>query len=125
MKILSKRQIITLHSALINNYGGIDGLRSEELLDSSVNNPFQSFGGEELYPSLIEKAARLCYGLIKNHPFIDGNKRIGTHAMLVFLAVNDIFLSYEDNELIQIILNVASGNKNCSDLLNWIREHIA
>ena len=85
MKRLSKKQILMLHTQLIQQTGGSDGVRDYNLLDSAL----ESFGGEDLYPTLQAKAARLGYGLIKNHCMIDGNKRIGTHAMLVFLALND------------------------------------
>ena len=124
MKILSKRQILMLHTMLIAQSGGIDGLRDEGLLDSAVNAPMQTFGGEELYPTILEKAARLCYGLIHNHPFTDGNKRIGTHAMLVFLDINNIMLSYEDDDLIAVILRVASGQANEQELQEWLKSHV-
>lgn len=75
-------------------------------------------------PSLLEKAARLGFGLICNHPFIDGNKRIGTHAMLVFLDINQITLSYEDDDLIETILRVASGTLDYNGLLGWLQEHL-
>ncbi|MCI5530295.1 MAG: Fic family protein, partial [Blautia sp.] len=88
MIILSKEQVLMLHEQLIAATGGINGVRDEGLLDSALANPFQSFGGEELYPSIQAKAAQLCYGLVKNHSMIDGNKRIGAHVMLVFLALN-------------------------------------
>ena len=93
MKMLSKRQILLLHSMLVAQSGGMDGLRDEGLLDAAINMPLQTFGGQELYPTILEKAARFGYGLIRNHPFLDGNKRIGTHAMLVFLDINNITLS--------------------------------
>ena len=124
MKILKKRQILLLHSALIAESGGSDGIRDEGLLDSAVNTPFQTFSGQDLYPTVLEKAVRLGFGLIRNHPFIDGNKRIGTHAMLVFLNLNSITLSYEDNELISTILSVASGEMDADGLLKWIQQHI-
>lgn len=124
MKILTIEQVIMLHNDLISQTGGSYGIRDSSLLDSAVNTPFQSFGGEDLYPTLLEKAARLGYGLIKNHPFVDGNKRIGTHAMLVFLAVNRVFLKYEDADLIETILNVASGTMNEKQLLSWLQAHI-
>lgn len=85
---LTKEQILLLHSELIKITGGIDGIRDIALLESALESPFQSYAGEELYPSIQAKAARLCYGLVKNHAMIDGNKRIGVHAMLVFLSVN-------------------------------------
>ena len=124
MKILKKRQILLLHSALIAESGGSDGVRDEGLLDSAVNTPFQTFSGQDLYPTVLEKAVRLGFGLIRNHPFIDGNKRIGTHAMLVFLNLNSITLSYEDEELISTILSVASGEMDADGLLKWIQQHI-
>ena len=99
MTILSKEQILILHSQLIKATGGIDGLRDEGLLESALNAPFQTFGGTDAFPSLQQKAARLGYGLVKNHPFIDGNKRIGAHVMLVFLALNKIELEYTQDEL--------------------------
>ncbi len=124
MKILSKRQVLTLHSLLISQTGGMDGLRDEGLLDSAIHAPFQTYAGQELYPTILEKAARLGYGLIHNHPFVDGNKRIGTHAMLVFLDINNISLLYDDEALITVILRVASGELDDSGLLDWLKEHI-
>lgn len=123
MKRLSKEQILMLHSQLIEEYGGSDGVRDYNLLDSALENPFQSFGGEELYPTLQAKSARLGYGLIKNHCMIDGNKRIGTHAMLVFLAINGIELDYTQKELYETILAIADGSLEYEDLLKWILEH--
>lgn len=120
---LTKEQIILLHSQLIQETGGSDGIRDEKLLESAIKTPFQSFGGEELYPSMQAKAARLCYGLVKNHAMVDGNKRIGAHAMLVFLAINGYELSYTQKELSDIILEAASGEKNYEDVLQWLLEH--
>lgn len=120
---LTKEQIILLHSQLIQETGGSDGIRDEKLLESAIETPFQSFGEEELYPSIQAKAARLCYGLVKNHAMVDGNKRIGTHAMLVFLTINGYELSYTQKELSDIILEVASGEKNYEDILQWLLEH--
>lgn len=124
MKYISKRQVLLLHEHLIDNFGGSYGLRDESLLDSSLNAPLQTFDDEELFPTLTSKAARLAYGIISNHPFVDGNKRIGTHIMLLFLAVNGIELSYSDNDLINVIMKVASGDLKHRDLENWIMEHI-
>lgn len=125
MKVLSKRIILRLHADLIEAYGGTDGVRDEGLLDSAIHAPLQSFGGEELYPTLLEKAARLWYGLIKNHPFIDGNKRIGTHAMLIFLDINHETILYEDEDLINAALSVADGTMSYERLLQWLREHVS
>ncbi|MDY4196096.1 MAG: type II toxin-antitoxin system death-on-curing family toxin [Peptoniphilaceae bacterium] len=124
MKYLSVRQILMLHDALIQTSGGSNGLRDESLLDSAVFAPIQTFDGKDLYPTLIDKASRLAFGLITNHPFIDGNKRIGTHAMLVLLAINGLELEYNDEDLIEVILQVAAGELSEVLLHQWIGEHI-
>ena len=120
---LSKSQILLMHEQLIAQTGGSTGLRDEGMLDSALNAPFQTFGGEDVYPSLQQKATRLCFGLVKNHPFVDGNKRIGAHVMLVFLALNGIELQYTQTELSDIILQLAANTIQFSDLLNWILTH--
>ena len=124
MRILNKQQILTLHKMLIEQSGGSPEIRDESLLESALNAPFQSFGDTDLYPSLLEKAARLGYGLIKNHPFVDGNKRIGTHTMLAFLAINHAELAYSDEELISLILGIAAGEYDDKHLLNWLQQHL-
>lgn len=123
MKRLSKRQVLLLHGRLLSQSGGLQGIRDEGLLESALEAPFQSFGDTDAYPSLQQKAVRLGYGLIKNHPFADGNKRTGTHVMLVFLALNGIELSYTQKELSDIILAVAAGEKEYEDLLVWLLKH--
>ena len=125
MKWISKEQVLSLHSELIADFGGLDGIRDGEMLDSALNAPFQTFEGVDLYPGVIEKAARLGYGLIKNHPFVDGNKRIGTHIMLMFLNLNNISLEYEDDELVATILSIASGDMDDEKMRKWIEDHIA
>ncbi len=123
MIILSKEQVLMLHERLIEATGGSKGIRDKGMLDSALANPFQSFGGEELYPSIQAKAAQLCYGLVKNHAMLDGNKRLGTHVMLVFLALNGYELTYSQKELSDIILALAAGEIHADDLLQWIIRH--
>ena len=123
MKTLTKKQVLALHSALIQEFGGMDGVRNEGLLESALAAPFQTFGGEPMYPSLQSKAAQLGFGLIRNHPFVDGNKRTGAHIMLVFLALNGVELCYGQEDLISIFLSVASGMSDWRDLQRWILEH--
>ncbi len=91
MKTLSKEQVLRLHNALLETFGGTAGVRDDGLLESALNAPFATFGGQYLYPSVQAKAAQLGFGLVCNHPFVDGNKRIGAHVMLVFLAINSGF----------------------------------
>lgn len=120
MKQLSKEQMMYLHSMAIKKTGGLDGIRDEGLLDSALNSPFQSFAGEELYPSIQSKAARLGFSIIKNHPFLDGNKRIGILAMMVFLDINGIEISCSDEDIIDLGLGVASGKYNAEYMAEWI-----
>lgn|SRR5690606_4764182 len=123
MKRLTKTQILKMHSLLIQKTGGSDGVRDEGLLDSALNLPFQSFDGEDIYKTIQAKAARLGFSLINNHPFIDGNKRIGILVMLVFLEINGIEIICTDEELIELGLGVADSSVSYKDLLNWIIDH--
>jgi death-on-curing protein len=116
-------QIIMLHESLIADTGGLNGIRDTQLLDSAINTPFQSFDGVYIYPTIEAKAARLGYGLVMNHAFLDGNKRVGLLSMLVFLEINGIELSYSDEELIDLGLGLAVGKINDKALLNWIITH--
>lgn len=125
MKKLTKEQILMLHKELIRETGGSDGLRDEGLLDSALSAPFQGFGETDNFPSIQQKGARLGYGLICNHAFVDGNKRIGAHAMLLFLALNGIELEYTQEELSDMVLNVASGKLRFEDMVKWIIKHQA
>ena len=120
---LSKSQVLLIHDQLISETGGSSGLRDEGILDSALNAPFQTFSGEDVYPSLQQKVARLCFCLVKNHPFVDGNKRIGAHVMLVFLALNGIELQHSQTELSDVILQLAAGEIEATDLLHWILAH--
>ncbi len=120
---LSKEQVLLMHSQLIDAVGGNDGIRDVGLLESALESPFQSYGGEELYPSIQAKAARLCYGLVKNHAMVDGNKRIGAHTMLVFSALNGCEVEYTQKELLDLILDVAAGKKQYEDILQWLIAH--
>ena len=120
---LTKEQILLLHAQLIETTGGSDGIRDMGLLESALESPFQSYGGEELYPSIQAKAARLCYGLVKNHAMIDGNKRLGCHAMLVFLALIGYEMKYAQKELSDLVLDIAADRKQYDDILHWLLVH--
>ena len=123
MKTLSKEQVLRLHNALLETFGGTAGIRDDGLLESALNAPFATFGGQYLYPSVQAKAAQLGFGLVCNHPFVDGNKRIGAHAMLVFLALNGVELDYEQKELSDLILSVAADESGYEDILQWLIDH--
>ena len=123
MKILAKAQVLMLHEHLINETGGSRGLRDEGLLESALAAPFQEFASFSPYPTVQQKAARLGFSLVMNHPFIDGNKRIGAHAMLTLLALNRIEIACTQKELSDIILDVAAGNTGYDGLLQWLLDH--
>ena len=125
MIILSKEQIVSLHKELIEETGGIYGLKDEGMLESALAAPFQTFDGEELYPSIYQKAAKLGFGLASNHAFIDGNKRIGAHTMLIFLLLNGIELKYGQEELSDLFLNIADSKAGYPETLVWIVQHLS
>ncbi len=124
MKTITKAQVLRMHSRMIAETGGTDGIRDEGLLESALETPFQSFEGMEVYPIIWQKAARLGYSLVKNHAFVDGNKRIGAHTMLVFLALNGIKIICTQSEIADMILRVASGEADCSVLEQWLIDHV-
>ena len=123
MRILSKRQILLLHDALIRETGGSPGLRDEGILESALTAPFQGYGDFTPYPTVQQKAARLRFGLVMDHPFVDGNKRVGAHVMLTLLALNGIELTYSQEELTEIVLAVAAGRIRYEELLAWVLDH--
>ena len=121
---LSRDQVLSLHNVLLAQFGGVPGIRDDGLLDSALLSPFQSFAGQDLYPGIVVKAAALCWGIVKNHPFVDGNKRTGAHVMLVFLALNGFQLRYEQKELIELIFALAAGRLFREDLTDWLKDHV-
>lgn len=117
-------QIIALHSIIIEASGGSDGLRDKGALESAVAQPQMGFGGQDLYPSLPEKAAALSFSLVQNHPFVDGNKRIGFVAMVVFLQANDHTLSGSVDEKEAIVLQLAASELSREAWTEWVRAHL-
>ena len=111
MKRLTYHQVIQIHSLLILETGGSDGIRDEGLLDSALNLPFQSFDGEDLYKTIQSKAARLGFSLVNNHAFVDGNKR------------NGIIIECTNEEIVDIGLSLATGHLHVNELLTWIIDH--
>jgi len=125
MIILTIDEIISIHKKLITRTGGVDGLRDRRLLESAVLNCYQTFEGEDLYPGVIDKAARLAFGICAGHPFIDGNKRVAVTSMLVILRLNNIAVSFSQAELIALGLGVANGSFNYEAVAEWLRTHLA
>ena len=120
---LTQEQILMLHSEIISATGGTYGVLDLGFLSSALNAPFQQFDNTDLFPTIQQKAARLGYGLIKNHAFVDGNKRIGAHVMLIFLEINGISLEYTQKELYTMVLDVASGILDTEEITKWILDH--
>ena len=121
----SEEKVLLLHQLMVAETGGSNELRDIGLLDSALEGIFQTFGGEELYPTKEEKGARLGYTLISNHAFVDGNKRIGMYVMLTFLEVNGIHMDCTNEDVVEAGLGVASGEMNYEELLVWGKTHRA
>ena len=121
----SEEKVLLLHQLIVAETGGSNELRDVGLLDSALEGIFQTFGGEELYPTKEEKGARLGYTLISNHAFVDGNKRIGMYVMLTFLEVNGIHMDCTNEDVVEAGLGVASGEMGYEELLDWVKTHRA
>ncbi len=120
MFYFSKDDIVFLHSKLIEDFGGEDGVRDEGMLESAINAPLQTFDGADLYPSDVEKIARLSYGLAMDHPFLDGNKRIAAASLDLGLSANGIELNAADEDIIGEFIALASGEIEFAEFLRWV-----
>lgn len=117
------QDIYELHIQLENAFVLLSGVRDENLLASAVNTPFQTFMGNDLYPSIYDKAAQLCYGIANNHPFTDGNKRTALHSMYVYLIINGFDITATQQDVENMIIDVAAGNMTNTELAQWLREN--
>lgn len=121
---LSVAQVLQLHHVLLRAFGGREGLRDRGGLASAVARPAATFGGEDLYPDLAAKAAALMHSLLLNHPFVDGNKRVGVAAAELFLRVNGWELDAGDEELEEMTISIATGDVEAEALAIWFRQRI-
>lgn len=124
MRYLSLEEIISLHGKLIAQSGGILGLRDRGALESAVAQPAMTFAGDDLYATVAEKAAALGHSLIQNHPFLDGNKRVGHAAMEAFLVLNGHEIKASVDEQEHIVLTIASGGMSRAEFSEWIRSRL-
>lgn len=124
MRYLALNEVLELHRRIIAQSGGASGVLNLSALESALAQPQMTFGGNDLYPTLVEKVAALGFSLIQNHPFVDGNKRIGHGAMEVFSVLNGFEIVAPVDEQEQIILNTAAGKLPQSDLTAWLRDHL-
>jgi death-on-curing protein len=124
VRYLRLGEVIELQRRLIEQSGGAHGLRDLGALLSSITQPRMGFGGADLYPTLSEKAATLAFCLISNHPFLDGNKRVGHAAMEVFLVLNGHELEAHEDEAEETILGIASGAFALREFTAWVGAHV-
>ena len=117
------QDIYELHTQLENTFILSPGIRDKNLLASAVNTPFQTFMGNDLYPSIYDKAAQLCYGIANNHPFTDGNKRTALHSMYVYLIVNGYDITATQQDVENLIINVAAGRIHTTELSKWLQNN--
>lgn len=120
---LTLEQVIIIHEDQVMRYGGSSGLRDVSLLESAVFRPQSSFGGEDLYPTVFDKASALIHSLILNHPFVDANKRTGTASMLVFLELNGYKLEVSQKTLVNTVLRIESKKINLEKLSAWLKKY--
>jgi death on curing protein len=125
IRYLSLAEIFELHRSVIERWGGASRIRDLGALESALAQPRQSFGGQDLYPDLTSKAAALCYSLALNHPFVDGNKRIGHAAMETFLMLNGHELRGLVDEQERIMLDLAAGSLHRDAFVEWVKAHMA
>jgi len=123
MNQLTFEEVMRLHGKLIERFGGLDGLRDAEAVKSALQQPFVSWGGEDLYRTIEEKAAAVAFVLVKSHPFLDGNKRTAHAVMEIFLQLNGRSLEADPFETKDLFVDLAAGSATRDDLVAWIREH--
>jgi death-on-curing protein len=124
MRYLTIAEVLETYQRVMQQSGGLVGIRDLGALESAIAQPYMTFGGNELYPSLAEKAAALGFSLIQNHPFADGNKRTGHAAMASFLVVNEHTIRASVDEQVEVILSVASGVLDRRGFTEWLSKHI-
>lgn len=120
--MISENEVIEIHSVLIKKYGGILGVRDLNLLKSALNRPYQTFDGKDLYKSPIEKSASIIESIVKNHPFIDGNKRIGYVLARLILIENNMDLKTSEDDKYNFVISISEGKLNFDKILKWIKS---
>jgi|SRR4051812_46197666 death-on-curing protein len=124
MQGLSFSEVLDLHKTALEHSGGLDGIRDFGALHSALVQPCMTFGGLDLYPSIVEKAAALCFSLVMNHPFIDGNKRVGHAAMEAILLANGLEVGAPADEQEVAILNLAAGQSTREEFTRWLQANV-
>jgi death on curing protein len=122
MIYLSLEQVIALHDMLIAKFGGLSGIRERSLLESAIANPMTAVFGQEMHPTVFDKAASYLYSIARNHPFLDGNKRTASSCALIFLRYNGENPRYDVDEFLEFILDVAQGNKSHQEISEYLKK---
>ena len=125
MRYLTLGEVVALHRAVLAATGGADGIRDLGALESALAQPKATFDGTDLYPTLVDKASALAFGLAMNHPFVDGNKRIAHAAMAVFLDLNGFSIEAAIDEQERLMLTLAAGQLPRVDLTTWLESHVS
>jgi death-on-curing protein len=123
MKVIDVEDVVILHRKLVERFGGSLGVRDLGLIEAALLRASATFDGKDLYPMIDDKVAAITHSLVKNHGFVDGNKRVGTAVMLLLLDINGIKIECTDTELIALGLGVADGSWDEARIKNWINNH--
>jgi len=121
IKYLDIEQIIKIHDSLIDKFGGLKGLRDRSLLESSIANPMTTVFGQEMYPTVFDKASCYLFSISRNHPFLDGNKRTASMSSIIFLRSNDKVVEYEEDEFLEFVIFVAEGKQSREQVSSYLR----
>lgn len=124
MKLLTIEEVVRLHARVVAQSGGAPGIRDQGGLESAIAQPRMSFGGQDHYPQLTDKVAALCFSLVLNHPFVDGNKRIGHAAMETMLVLNGYELAAPVDEAESVILRLAAGALKREEFTSWVTSRV-
>lgn len=121
--MISEQEALEIHAILIERFGGSNGIRDKELLDSALNRPYQTFDGQELYPSPIDKAAAILESIVKNHPFVDGNKRTGYVLARLFMMNNQLTIEADHEQKYQFVISISTGELSFDQIREWLEKN--
>ncbi len=121
--MISEKEVLEIHSILIERFGGSNGARDLELLNSAINRPYQTFDGKQLYPTPIDKAAAILESIVKNHPFIDGNKRTGYVLARLFLMDEQLDINATEDQKYQLVISISTGDLAFEQIKEWLEKN--
>ena len=122
--MIELKDVLNIHSILIDNFGGSKGVRDSGLLESAIYRPFATFDNNELYPTAVEKAAAIFESILINHPFIDGNKRTAYVLMRLILLNNSLDITADQNEKYKLVVSASKGEFRFAEIKTWIEARL-